>query len=145
MPRTLAEKLNHLFATVKPAGRSSFTNAEVAAMTDLSPSYIGYLRTGERDNPTMQTLEALGKCFGVPAAYFYDDEAATRIEDQLHQLQRMAALNEALKRDGVQRLATRMGELSDGGIAAITQLVDLLLEKERRYRDAPSDSAGGGT
>jgi transcriptional regulator with XRE-family HTH domain len=143
MARTLADRLNHLFATVKPPGRDAFTNGEVAASTRLSPSYIGYLRTGERDNPTIQSLEALARFFGVPVAYFYDDEAARRIEQQLSQLQGMAALQQALQRDGVQQLATRMGDLSDGGIAAITQLVDLLLDKEQRP-GRPRDNSDGG-
>lgn len=143
MARTLADRLNHLFATVKPPGREAFTNAEAATATRLSPSYIGYLRTGERDNPTIQTLEALARFFGVPVAYFYDDEAARRIEDQLSQLQTMAALQQALQRDGVQQLATRMGDLSDGGIAAISHLVDLILDREQRP-DRPRDKSDGG-
>ncbi len=134
MTRTLADRLNHLFATVKPAGRESFSNQEVATATGLSASLLRYLRSGERDNPTIQTLEALAQFFGVPVAYFYDDDAAARIEQQLSQLQAMAALQQALQRDGVQQLATRMGELSDGGIAAIAQLVDLLLAKEHGPR-----------
>jgi transcriptional regulator with XRE-family HTH domain len=143
MARTLADRLNHLFATVKPPGRQAFTNAEAAAATRLSASYIGYLRTGERDNPTIQSLEALAGFFGVPVAYFYDDEAARRIEEQLSQLQTMAALQQALQRDGVQKLATRMGDLSDGGIAAISQLVDLLLDKEQGPDRAREESDGG--
>jgi hypothetical protein len=112
----------------------------------LSASLLRYLRSGERDNPTIQTLEALAQFFGVPVAYFYDDDAAARIEQQLSQLQAMAALQQALQRDGVQQLATRMGELSDGGIAAIAQLVDLLLEKEHgRRRPAVREDVDGGT
>ncbi len=145
--RTLADRINHLFAMVKPAGRDAFTNGEVAAATGLSPSNVGYLRTGERDNPTMQTLDALARFFGVPVAYFYDDEAAQRIEEQLNRLQSMAALQQAFQRDGVQQLATRMGELSDNGIAAISQLVDLLLDKEKPEKEKPDksrDTSDGG-
>ena len=132
MTRSLADKLNHLFATVRPAGRGPFTHAEVGAATGLAPTHIGYLRTGERDNPTVRTLESLAKFFGVPVTYFLDDDETRRIDEQLEQLQAMAALQQALQRDGVQQLATRMGNLTDGSIAAIAQLVDLLLDTEHR-------------
>jgi transcriptional regulator with XRE-family HTH domain len=145
MAKTLADRLNRLFATVKPAGRDSFTNQEVAAATGLSVSLLRYLRSGERDNPTIQTLEALARFFGVPVAYFYDDQAAGRIDEQLQKLQAMAALQQALQRDGVQQLATRMGELSDGGIAAITQLVDLLLKENGPRRPTTHEDVDGGT
>ena len=136
MSRSLAEKLNHLFATVRPAGRSPYTHAEVGAATGLAPTHIGYLRSGERDNPTVRTLEALAKFFGVPVAYFFGDADAERIDEQLERLRAAAGLQQALRRDGVEQLATRMGDLSDGGIAAISQLVDLLLDKE-----TPADPA----
>ena len=139
MTRSLADKLNHLFATVRPAGRGPFTHAEVGAATGLAPTHIGYLRTGERDNPTVRTLESLAKFFGVPVTYFLDDDETRRIDEQLRQLQAMAALQQALKRDGVQQLATRMGDLTDGGIAAIAQLVDLLLDKEQKRPGRPDD------
>ena len=146
MARTLADRLNHLFATVKPPGRESFSNQEVATATGLSASLLRYLRSGERDNPTIQTLEALTQFFGVPVAYLYDDDAVARIDLQLSKLQAMAALQQALQRDGVQQLATRMGELSDGGIAAIAQLVDLLLDKEHGpSRPTVTEDVDGGT
>jgi transcriptional regulator with XRE-family HTH domain len=135
----LADKLNHLFATVRPAGRGPFTHAEVGAATGLAPTHIGYLRTGERDNPTVRTLESLARFFGVPVSYFLNDDDTRRIDEQLRQLQSMAALQQALKRDGVQQLATRMGDLTDGSIAAIAQLVDLLLDKEHHHPGRPDD------
>lgn len=143
MARTVADKLNHLFQIVIPAGGTGYTNAEVATKTGLSSSYIAYLRSGERDNPTMQTLEVLAKFFGVPTAYFYDDEATDRVEEQLRQLRALADLHQALQRDGVKELAMRMGELSEGGIAAISQLVDLLLQKERGSNERAGGSDGG--
>jgi ESX-1-secreted protein regulator len=131
MGRTsLADRLNHLFAVVRPPGSAGYRNAEVAAETGLSASYIGYLRSGERDNPSMQSLEALAAFFGVSAAYFHDDVAAESVNEQLERLEAVVRLQEVLKRNGVEHLALRMGELSESGIAAITQLVDLLLGDE---------------
>lgn len=126
MARSLADRLDRLFKTTKPAGRGTFTNAEAAAATGLSASYIGYLRTGARDKPSADSVVALAKFFGVPLAYFYDDDAAQHIDDQLKQLQAMRAMQDVMQRDDVQRLASRLGELSDAGIAALAQMADVL-------------------
>ncbi|MBO0883459.1 MAG: helix-turn-helix transcriptional regulator, partial [Mycobacterium sp.] len=79
-PRTVAQRLEHLFHTVrKPDGRE-YSNDEVAAGIHqdqgetISASYIWYLRTGQRDNPTFKHINALARFFGVPAAYFFDDD-----------------------------------------------------------------------
>jgi hypothetical protein len=146
VPHTLAERLDSLFATVVPAGRGPYSNAEVATATGLAASYIGYLRTGKRQNPTLQTLEVLARFFGVPVAYFYDDDAEQRIEAQLEQLRALSSLRQVLQREGVRDLAARMGGLSDGGIAAIGQLVDLLLDKQQPDQPRPGrKDADGGT
>ncbi|WP_250031728.1 helix-turn-helix domain-containing protein [Paractinoplanes maris] len=144
MARTLAEKLRYLLETVKSERGDSFTNAEVAAGTGLSPSYIGYLIRGERDNPTLQNAEALAKFFGVPVVYFTaDDDAAERIDQQLERLRSMLKLKRAMQRADVEQLATRMLNLSSNGVEAIAHLVELLIDKERdTTRDAITDEVG---
>src|SRR5258705_7711164 len=144
MAHTLAERLDRLFATVVPAGRGPYSNAEVATATGLAASYIGYLRTGKRQNPTLQTLEALARLFGVPVACFYDDETEQRIEAQLEQLRALSSLRQVLEGEGVRGLAAPMGGLSDGGIAAIRQLVDLLLDKQQSDQPGPDKKNGDG-
>lgn len=58
------------------------------------------LRKGQRDNPTKKHLELLASFFGVSPAYFFDEAAAERIEQQLDLL--------AAFRDGeILRLAAR--------------------------------------
>lgn len=70
--RTLASKLDYLFETVRPRGRTAYTHEEVATEIakrggpTVSASYIWSLRTGKKDNPTMRHLEALADFFGVP-------------------------------------------------------------------------------
>jgi len=127
--RILAEKINHLFQTVHSRNRGEYTAEEVAQAIEetggptISPSYIWYLRTGRRDNPTRKHLEALARFFGVSPAYFLDDEAAERIDAQLDLL---AALRDA----GVREIALRASGLSPRSLAAIREMVNHVRELE---------------
>lgn len=110
---TLADRLNHLFAVVRPAGRArGYSNPEVAREVSargdvqISPQYLWALRNGSRDNPTLKQLEALAEFFGVPAAYFLSDERAADIDEQLSVL---AAARDADVREIMQRSSTLSG------------------------------------
>ena len=79
---TFAEKLDHLFRTVHPAGRGPYSLQEASeaigagageGRAGLSASAIQKLRIGGKTNPTMRTLESLARFFGVAPAYFFDD------------------------------------------------------------------------
>lgn len=122
--RSLADKLNHLFATVIPAGRGAYTNDEVADATGLSKSAVQYLRNGERTNPTMQTIEKLATFFAVPPSYFFDTADAIRIEEQLDAMVLLAALG----RENVRRVAARLHRLSDPDLFILDQFVDRFLQ-----------------
>ncbi|WP_019546687.1 helix-turn-helix domain-containing protein [Streptomyces sulphureus] len=93
--RTLAEKVDHLFTSIHPKDRGPYSYKEVEAGIQkqggppMSSSYIWQLRTGKRDNPTMRHLEALAAFFGISPAYFFDDEAAARIDAELSMLTSM--------------------------------------------------------
>ena len=137
----LAERLNHLFATVHPLGRGPYTNEEVASAIraeggDISKQYIAYLRKGERENPRMHHLEALARFFGVHAAYFFDDEIADRTDARLDQLRilRDAGMTEdalrSLDTAGVSRIALRMAGLSPLGLNFAEEVIDRLREME---------------
>src|SRR5258706_13749135 len=91
---TLAAKLDRLFRTVRPQSQGEYTYEEVATAIRergvmISHTYIWQLRKGARDNPTKRHLDALAEIFGVNAAYFLDDEAARRIDEQLELLAAM--------------------------------------------------------
>ena len=122
-PRTLAEKLDHLFVSVRPAGRGEYTSDEVAAACrenggpTISATYVWQLRHGKRDNPTKHHIEALAAFFGVPAAYFFDDAAAARIDAELDLLV-------ALRDSQVRHVALRADGLSTESLKAITAIVD---------------------
>ncbi|WP_329791448.1 hypothetical protein V1227_05880 [Lentzea sp. DG1S-22] len=55
-PRTLAEKVDHLFREVHPRDRKPFTHPEVAKATGLSTGLLSALRSGKNVNPTKDTL-----------------------------------------------------------------------------------------
>jgi len=126
--QTLADKLNHLFATIYPAGRGPYTNAEVeegvrAAGGSISEQYLYLLRNGRRDNPTYKHLEALARFFDVPVQYFFDDTFAERYATELRLL---AAL-----RDGqVRRLALRAATVSPEALSAIAAVLEQLPETQ---------------
>ncbi|MEO6083095.1 MAG: XRE family transcriptional regulator [Umezawaea sp.] len=126
---TLAEKLEYLFRTIREPGRREHSNEEVAvAITrdqgvTISASYIWYLRTGQRDNPTLKHLTALATFFGVPAAYFLDDKVREEVEAEI-------ALVTALKDIGVRDVAMRASGLSDRSLDTIAEVINRVRELE---------------
>jgi transcriptional regulator with XRE-family HTH domain len=140
--RTLAQKLDRLFRTVHAPGGGEYTYREVAAAMaraggpTISASYVWHLRTGLRDNPTKRHLEALADFFGVPPAYFFDDEASARIDAELE-----VAL--ALRDPVLRRLAVRAAGLSRESLVALAEMVERvrLLEGLPPVVDGPSQPA----
>src|SRR5215831_4929451 len=87
-PRTLAGKVNWLIDRAHPAGRGPLSNAEVTALIakvtgeQFSHTTIWKLRNGQATNPQMRLIEALARTFGVPPAFFFDDEQAGLLREQ---------------------------------------------------------------
>jgi transcriptional regulator with XRE-family HTH domain len=127
--RTLAQRLEYLFRTVREPGRREYSNEEVSAAiardqdVTISASYIWYLRTGQRDNPTFKHLNALARFFGVPAAYFFDDDTTGRVEAEL-------ALLAAMKDADVRDVALRAAGLSPQSLGAISDVIARVRELE---------------
>jgi transcriptional regulator with XRE-family HTH domain len=120
---SFAAKLDHLFKTVHPSGRGEYSFEEVATELarrggpTISATYLWQLRKGVRDNPTKKHIEALSDFFGVPAAYFFDDEAAGRIDAELELLSTM--------RDaGVRGVALRSSGLSSESLDAVRAVIE---------------------
>jgi transcriptional regulator with XRE-family HTH domain len=132
--RTLAEKLDHLFVTVHPPGRQYSYREVAAAVPGISAQYVQQLRTGQRDNPTIQSLEALARFFGVSVAYFADDATSERVDAVLD-------LAVSLHDNGVRRIALRSADLSPGGIRAIAGMIEHLRSAEGL--DSEPDKAAG--
>lgn len=138
-PRTLAEKVDHLFRTAKPpTGKDEYTHEQVAAALreaggpTISATYVWQLRKGIRDNPTKAHLEALAAFFGVAPSYFFDEESAERIEAELDLLA-------AMRDPAVRSIALRVSDLSTGSIRAILGMV----EQARRMEGLPEQPVDG--
>jgi transcriptional regulator with XRE-family HTH domain len=120
----LAERLDHLFATVHPQDRKPYTPKEVAEAINqaagqrvISPVYLWELKTGRSDNPTLRHIAALAAFFGVSPVYFFDD--AGKNPDALP-----PDLYAALARDEVREMALRAAGLSDASLRAISGMID---------------------
>ncbi len=141
--RTLAQKLDHLFATVRPGGRGEYTHEEVATAIaraggpTISATYIWQLRRGLRDNPTKKHLEVLAQFFGVPVTYFFDDQAAEQVDAELEVL---SALRDASVRD----IALRAAGLSTEGLGLITEMIERVRRLEGVEESPPAASSRQG-
>ena len=128
---SIAERLDRLFRQARPAGRAepSYMSVAEAIRADqgvpISHTYIWQLRTGRRDNPTVQHLTALATYFGVPVSYFLDDEQTRRVDAQLDLLR---TLSDA----GVTEIALRAADVSPRGRDTISELIRKVWESERR-------------
>lgn len=129
-PRALiAERLNHLFATLKPDGRP-YTMREVADGINeqaghqvISVQYLSQLRLGQRSVPSYEKLAAIAKFFGVDARYFSDDLAAEKTDEQLEVLQ-------AMRDAGVRSVALRASGLSGASLDAVKALIEHMRSQE---------------
>jgi transcriptional regulator with XRE-family HTH domain len=137
----LAERLNHLFATVHPPDRKPYTlreaadaiNAE-AGVPVISVSYLSQLRAGQRTEPSHSRLMAIARFFGVDVDYFSGEVAA---EDAGRQAELLAVMRDA----GVRSIALRAHGLSESSLAAVRAVI----ENARRLEQLPdfdSDSDG---
>lgn len=124
-----ADKLQFLFGVVRKSGQREYTNEEVAAMiardqgVTISASYIWYLRTGQRNNPTFKHVNALARFFGVPPAYFFDDATGARVEAELELLT-------AMRHAGVRDIALRAVGLSPQSLDTVTDIINRVRELE---------------
>ncbi|MEV6479320.1 helix-turn-helix transcriptional regulator [Streptomyces sp. NPDC051576] len=141
--RALADRLNKLFAKVRPAAGREYSNEHVAAAirdkgVTISQSYLWQLRKGTKTNPTLRHLEAVADFFGVPTAYFFDTEVGDRISEQL---ERLSAAQEqsaqAASAGDVQLMAMRAGQLTPERRKQVMDLLDVVyrLEQAERRKD----------
>lgn len=149
---SLADKINRLFQALHDDEGAPRSNEEVAeaitgAGTKISASYLWLLRTGRRDNPGKNHLEAIAAYFRVPPAYFFDDRIAQDIHAELDLLA-------AMRNAGVRELALRAADLSADSVRAIAAMVEHARRLEQleqgsappvdRRRNDPPPAAPGG-
>ena len=133
----LADRLNHLFATVpKPGGKGYWTNEQAAAAvtaagTRMSDAYIGQLRNGKRQNPSARNLAAIAELFAVPVDYFFNSDVSAKIDADLRLLT-------AIRDGGIQGLALRAQGLSAETISSLADII----EQVRRAQNLPDADTG---
>jgi transcriptional regulator with XRE-family HTH domain len=137
---SFADRLNHLFRIVVPSGGGPYSTDEVARVitaggVPISSSYIWLLRNGQRNNPTLRHISALAKFFGVPPAYFFDDEVAATVDAELKFLV-------SLRDVGVQRIATRAAGLSSESLQSISDIIERIRDLEGLPKGAGELSGG---
>lgn len=124
--RTLADKLDHLFRTVRaPTGREQSLEAVADAVRargggSISATYIWQLRKGLRTNPRMSHLDALARHFGVDPGYFFPNELAEQMEADL------TAAGPALHDLGARALAAHAAGLPQHTQAVLIEVAMLL-------------------
>ncbi|MCO1580464.1 helix-turn-helix domain-containing protein [Crossiella sp. SN42] len=142
-PGPLADKLNHLFSTVKPLdgkGRE-YSNDFVAqqltqAGVSISASYIWQLRKGKKANPSLEHIQALSRFFGVTVDYFTNDEVSAKINSQLDVLrgEQQAKLDRLSADPEAQVMAARAAELSPEGRKQVSELLKFIHQMELSNR-----------
>lgn len=136
--RAFAEKLDHLFKTVRDSDQKEYSHEDVAQAIrrqggpTISATYVWQLRKGLRDNPTKHHIEALCGFFGVPPAYFFSGEAEEKINQELELLV-------ALRDGKIRQAAVRMTGLSKSAQSNIVEMIDSVrkLEGLPEHKDEP--------
>ncbi len=129
--RSFGDKLAYLIESVHPPDRGPYSYREIAAgIADhpgaMTAAHINQLVKGKQPHPRIHYVEALASFFGVPVAYFFDDEVAERVDDQIAEV--------SVWRDEEARLiAERVVELGPRDRHAVTNLIDSL----RAYDEQP--------
>jgi transcriptional regulator with XRE-family HTH domain len=124
-PGLLAQRLQHLYDTVRPPGRDRpYSDREVADGVNAAVgekvtgrTYVYQLRKGPADNPRYKVVLGLSRFFGVPPTYFFSEKEMQRSELPP---ETVALLHD----DSVRDLALRAAGLSEQSREAIRQMVE---------------------
>lgn len=113
----LADRLNHLFSVVPGPDGQLWKIGAAAEALGTSRKHLHRMLSGEQSNPSAQLLGAIAKLFGVPVAYFYDDEKAADVDRQL-------ALLVAMRDTKVRSILSRSAGVSDAGLDSVMGVLE---------------------
>jgi transcriptional regulator with XRE-family HTH domain len=130
--QSFASKLAYLIETVHPPDRDPYSYREIAAAIADHPgamtaAHINQLVNGKQPHPRIHYVEALASFFGVPVTYFFDDDAAARINDQITQIS-------AWRDTEARHIAERVVELNPRDRNTVTNLIDSLRAYDQQPR-----------
>ena len=134
----LGSRLEHLFETIPSPSSGRWSNVEMASRLgeqgiETTPAYIGMLRRGRRNHPSLAIINGMATIFGVPTAYFYDAAVAERLDRDLELLV-------AVRQAGMEKIALRASALSPKGLREIGMIVDAVRRIEG-IDDEPDDES----
>lgn len=132
-PRTVAEKVEWLFANLRDENGQLFTTTEIAKRSGLSFSQIRNLREGFSENPKLHNLEALCRAFGVTTKVFLDEDGIAQTAAELELL-------EVLARTDIQTLALRATDLGPETVRELTRFIEFM---HRNSADRPRPAPDG--
>ncbi len=113
----IAKRLDVLFRTVTKKGgkEHSYREIEELAGGATSSTTIWKLRTGRTRNPSLKTLQALGKAFQVPVAFFFDEDLTPEDVSKYRHRYRSEQM--------VDQIALRSYDLDDEGKQAVLDMI----------------------
>lgn len=136
----LADKLKLLFKNVTHADGSKFTYDYIRSLTDIDPSTISRIRSGQNQDPTFSNIAKLARAFGVSLDYFAIkmtvEEALTYIQHHrdvgAHKSYFDGLKSEALQRSAarVESLALRASHLDSEALEAVEMMVNYVLKQK---------------
>lgn len=137
---SLATKINRLVEAARRPGERPLSNKAIAAgVTEsgerMSETFVSYLRSGARDNPTKRTIEGLARYFGVPSSYFLDDDPETTASLEL-----LVAMRDS----DVRSILMRASELDPGLRGVVSRMIADLSTAQRTGKTAHDPSGLSG-
>ncbi len=87
-------------------------------------TYIGRMERGEQ-YPSIKMLEKIGKAFGVPLSYFFEDDSILNSLDLLP-----GKIKDLLKDRKRQDLLIKSKELNAGDLDLVIQIINILAQKK---------------
>lgn len=135
----LSARLDYLFRTLVKADGAPFSHREAAELISrehvpISHAYIGQLRAGDRDNPTLKHLRGIAAFFGVPVEYFTCDDVADQVSKEL---QLMNTLREMRENQEMRTLIVRARGLSTKSLESLNAIAERIREIEGLPNDPP--------
>lgn len=130
--QNFAGKLAYLIATVHPPDRGPYSYREIAAGIEdhegaMTAAHIQQLTTGKQPYPRKHHIEALASFFGVPTAYFFDEDVTREVNDEIK-----GVIDWRNTEEG--EIAQRISMLSAEHRNAITSMIEHLAAYEQGPR-----------
>jgi transcriptional regulator with XRE-family HTH domain len=138
LPR-FARLLNDLLEAHRKPNGKRYSDQEIATWcaengaTSFSRTYVWMLRTGRREKPTFEHVEALARFFSVPTEYFGDSDYSRTLQHEVELLQ-------ALQNTSARQMALRGAGLSPENARKVLAEIDRIRDEQMRKADDGADA-----